>query len=73
MNLANNVIKWAATALTIFGALATVNAWDPVNIWAFNLGSLAWLWWAIRTGERSIIVVNLAMLAIYAYGFAIRF
>jgi hypothetical protein len=71
MNL-NSVIKWTATAITVAGALAVANSWDPLNIYLFNLGSILWVWWAIRIKEPSILVVNLAMLAVYVYGFYVR-
>jgi hypothetical protein len=71
MNL-NNVLKWVATVITIAGALAVANSWDPLNIYLFNIGSVLWIWWAIRIKEKSIIVVNAAMLAVYAYGFLVR-
>jgi hypothetical protein len=71
MNL-NSVIKWTATVITVTGALAVANSWDPLNIYLFNIGSVLWVWWAVRIKEPSIIVVNMAMLAVYVYGFYVR-
>jgi hypothetical protein len=71
MNL-NSTIKWTATVITVLGALAVANSWDPLNIYLFNAGSILWVWWAIRVREPSIIVVNVAMLLVYLYGFVIR-
>jgi hypothetical protein len=71
MNL-NSTIKWTATVITVLGALAVANSWDPLNIYLFNAGSILWVWWAIRVREPSIIVVNVAMLLVYLYGFIIR-
>ena len=71
MNL-NSIIKWTATVITILGAIAVAEGIDPLNIYLFNIGSILWTWWAIRIKESSIIVVNLAMLAVYFYGFIIR-
>jgi hypothetical protein len=71
MNL-NNALKWIATVVTIIGALAVANNWDPLNIYMLNISSVLWLWWAVRIRELSIVVVNVAMLAIYAYGLLIR-
>jgi hypothetical protein len=71
MNI-NSVIKWVATVITVGGAIATALAIDPLNIYLFNLGSLLWVWWAIRIKEASIVVVNLAMLAVYVYGAVVR-
>jgi hypothetical protein len=71
MNL-NSIIKWTATVITVIGALAVANSWDPLNIYLFNIGSILWVWWAVRIKEPSIIVVNVAMLLIYIYAFVIR-
>ena len=71
-NSINSVIKWTATVVTVIGALAVSNNWDPVNIYLLNIGSILWVWWAIRIKEPSIITVNLAMLAVYAYGLIVR-
>ncbi len=68
----NSTIKWTATVITVLGALAVANSWDPLNIYLFNAGSILWVWWAIRVREPSIIVVNVAMLLVYLYGFIIR-
>jgi hypothetical protein len=68
----NSIIKWTATVITVLGALAVANSWDPLNIYLFNAGSILWVWWAIRVREPSIIVVNVAMLLVYLYGFIIR-
>jgi len=68
----NGIIKWTATVITVVGALAVANSWDPLNIYLFNIGSILWVWWAVRIKEPSIIVVNVAMLLVYLYGFVIR-
>jgi hypothetical protein len=68
----NSIIKWTATVITVVGALAVANSWDPLNIYLFNIGSILWVWWAVRIKEPSIIVVNVAMLLVYLYGFVIR-
>lgn len=44
----------------------------PHNVWAFNVGSVLWLLFAIRIKERSLIVVNSAMLLIYTVGLLIK-
>lgn len=71
MNL-DSILKWLATTITVAGAIAVANSWDPLSIYLFNIGSILWVWWAYRIKEVSIIVVNLAMLAVYLYGFVIR-
>jgi hypothetical protein len=68
----NSIIKWTATVITVLGAVAVANSWDPLNIYLFNAGSILWVWWAVRIKEPSIIVVNVAMLLVYLYGFVIR-
>lgn len=68
----NGIIKWTATVFTVLGAVAVAQGIDPLNIYLFNLGSILWVWWAVRVRESSIIVVNVAMLMIYVYGFIIR-
>lgn len=64
----NNVIKWTATAITLFGALLTSLQFTPENIYVLNFASVIWLVWAIRVKENSLIAVNLGLLAIYAIG-----
>ena len=68
----NSILKWSATVLTILGALAITYGLDPLNIYLLNVASILWIIWALRIGERSIIVVNAAMLVIYGYGLIIR-
>lgn len=68
----NSILKWLATLLTILGALAITHGLDPLNIYLLNVASILWIIWALRIGERSIIVVNAAMLVIYGYGLIIR-
>jgi len=64
----NNMIKWTATAVTLFGAFLTSLQFIPENIYVLNLASVIWLVWAIRVKENSLIAVNLGLLAIYAIG-----
>lgn len=63
-----NIIKWAATVLTIAGAICTSLNMFPINAWLFNIGGLFWLWFAIKIRESSLIVVNAALLLIYSVG-----
>lgn len=68
-----NVLKWLGTAFTILGALLTsLGNWDPLNVIAFNLGAVFWLWASIRMRELSLIAVNAALLTIYAFGTILR-
>ena len=72
MNISNDWFKWAGTAFTLVGAVATALAFDPLNVIMFNLGSLIWLIAAIRMKDTSLIAVNSGLLAIYFVGFLIR-
>ena len=71
MNI-NSALKWTATLFTIVGALAVTHNWDPLNMYVLNIASVLWVWWALRIRELSIVIVNVSMLAIYAYGLLIR-
>ncbi len=66
------VLKWLGTALTIGGAVATALAIDPLNVYLFNAGAVTWLWAAIRMKEKSLIVVNAGLLAVYLFGIFYR-
>lgn len=65
-------LKWLGTALTIAGAVATSLAIDPLNVYLFNAGALTWLWAATRMKEKSLIVVNAGLLAVYLFGIIYR-
>jgi hypothetical protein len=64
----NNLLKWTATVITLLGALSTSLQIMPLNIYLLNVASIFWLIWAIRINEKSLIAVNLGMLAVYAIG-----
>jgi hypothetical protein len=66
------ILKWVGTALTIAGAIATSLALDPLNVYLFNAGALTWLAAAIRMKEKSLIVVNAGLLAVYMFGVIYR-
>ena len=66
--VSNRVLKWSATAVTIAGAILTSMNLFPWNVLAFNIGSVLWLAFAFRIKERSLIVVNAALLLIYMVG-----
>ncbi len=65
-------LKWLGTALTIAGAITTSLAIDPLNVYLFNAGAVTWLWAAIRMKEKSLIVVNAGLLAVYLFGIFYR-
>ena len=65
--------KWIGTSATIIGALATAAGFDPINIIAFNIGSIFWLLAAIRMKDAPLMAVNAGLLGIYALGAIVRF
>ena len=64
----NTILKWAGCAAVCAGALCTSLRIDPANIYLLNLGAVLYLVWSVRIGERSLVVVNAVLLAIYAVG-----
>lgn len=67
-----NVLKWSGTGFTVLGAVLTSLGVDPLNVYAFNLGAVLWLIAAVKMKETSLIVVNAALLTIYAFGAILR-
>ena len=61
-------LQWTATILTLLGAILTSIAFHPYNLWAFNIGTVAWLVWAVRVRSMSLIAVNAGLLTIYVAG-----
>ena len=57
---------------TMFGALATTLAIDPLNVFLLTVGGTLYLIWSIRIREWNLIVVNIALLVIYGYGTVLR-
>ena len=68
----NEIFKWTGTAFTLAGAVATALAFDPLNVFMFNVGALSWLIASIRMKDNSLVAVNSGLLAIYFIGFLIR-
>jgi hypothetical protein len=64
----NDILKWVATAITLIGAVLTSFNAYPLNVIAFNIGSVLWLIFAIRIKEPSLIVVNSGLLLVYVAG-----
>ena len=65
---ADKWLKWLATAALIVGAVLTSMDIRPWNIWAFNVGNLAWIVVGIMWREWSLIVLNVGLTVIYAVG-----
>ena len=68
----NSILKWAATVITIIGAITISYQLDPLNIYLLNMACVLWIWWALRIREWSIVVVNSVMLVIYGHGLIMR-
>jgi hypothetical protein len=66
--LFDNVLQWTGTVLVIIGAMLTSMNTFPANIWAFNIGSIAWVWFGIRVRAPAILTTNLVLLIIYVIG-----
>lgn len=61
-------LKWAGTIITLAGALCTSLRIDPLNVYLLNLGSLVFVFWALRIRDRAMITVNVGLLSIYVLG-----
>lgn len=73
MKINIDILKWLGTAFTIVGALLTsLGNFDPLNVFAFNLGAVFWLWASIRMRESALITVNAVLLTIYVIGAILR-
>ncbi len=61
MNLKNEIIQWIGAVAIIAGH--TLNAVGPAaypwNIYAFAVGTIAFLVWSLRVGNRPQLAVNL--------------
>ena len=64
----NTILKWLGCATVCAGALCTSLRLDPLNIYFLNAGAALYLLWALRIGERNLIVVNAVLLALYLVG-----
>jgi hypothetical protein len=64
-----SIMKWLATAVMLAAAGCIALQIQPMHIYLLNLGSFFWLITAILWRERSLIVVNAALLLVYFYGF----
>jgi hypothetical protein len=64
----NTILKWAGCVTVCAGALCTSLRIDPLNIYFLNAGAALYLLWAVRIGERNLIVVNAVLLALYLVG-----
>lgn len=66
-------IKWAGTAITLFGAVLASLGIYPYSAIFLNLGAFVFLIWAILIREPAMIAVNAGLLSIYTMGLAYKF
>jgi hypothetical protein len=68
----NNILKWTACAVTLTAALLTSFEVLGYNRLCFAVGAALYLLWAVRIREANLIVINGALLAIYAVGLIVK-
>jgi len=70
MNLKNEIIQWIGAVAIIAGH--SLNAIGPAaypwNIYAFAVGTIAFLAWSIRVGNRPQLAVNLVAFGLGVIG-----
>lgn len=64
-----SIMKWLSTAVMLAAAVSIAMDLRPWHLYLLNLGSFFWLITAMLWRERSLIVVNASLLAVYFYGF----
>jgi hypothetical protein len=60
--------KWAATVITLTGAVFASLGVYPLSAIVLNAGSFLFLIWAILIRDRAMITVNAGLLSIYTGG-----
>jgi hypothetical protein len=68
----NNILKWTACAITLTAALLTSFEVLEYNRFCFAVGAGLYLLWAVRIREANLIVINGALLVIYAVGLILK-
>ena len=68
----NFVLKWTACAVTLVAALLTSFEVLGYNRELFAVGAGLYLLWSVRIREANLIVINGALLAIYAVGLIVK-
>ncbi len=61
-------IEWIAAIFVLSGSLMTSLQLTPYNIYTMNIGSLLFIWWAIRIKDNAMIAVNSGLVLIYLIG-----
>jgi hypothetical protein len=70
--LLDNILKWVACAVTLTAALLTSFEVLGYNRELFAVGAALYLLWSVRIREANLIVINGALLAIYAAGLIVK-
>ena len=68
----DNILKWVACAVTLTAALLTSFEVLGYNRELFAVGATLYLLWSVRIREANLIVINGALLAIYAVGLIVK-
>ena len=68
----DNILKWTACAVTLTAALLTSFEVLGYNRELFAVGAGLYLLWSVRIREANLIVINGALLAIYAVGLIVK-
>ena len=68
----NTILKWAGCIVTLAAALLTSFEVLGFNREMFALGATLYLIWSVRIREANLIVINGALLTIYAAGLLIK-
>jgi hypothetical protein len=70
--LLDNILKWTACAVTLAAALLTSFEVLGYNRELFAVGAGLYLLWSVRIKEANLIVINGALLLIYAIGLIVK-
>ena len=68
----DNILKWTACAVTLAAALLTSFEVLGYNRELFAVGAGLYLLWSVRIKEANLIVINGALLLIYAIGLIVK-
>ena len=68
----NTILKWTACAVTLVAALLTSFEVLGYNRELFAVGAGLYLLWSVRIKEANLIVINGALLLIYAIGLIVK-
>ena len=68
----DNILKWTACAVTLTAALLTSFEVLGYNRELFAVGAGLYLLWSVRIKEANLIVINGALLLIYAIGLIVK-